>query len=201
MSHVYWVLRELLDMLFPPRMSQLLVRNISTSEIFKTVQVQSHNGICTLLPYQEANVKALIHEAKFFNNRKAVEILAMTIQEWSKATFQPAIIFIPIPLSHKRKKERGYNQVEEILKQIKNLNLRTDILIRNRHTTPQTELTREERLNNIKNAFAVAKPNSLTGKHVVIVDDVLTTGATLNEAKATLLPHNPATITCLAIAH
>ena len=79
------------------------------------------------------------------------------------------------------------------------------MLVRTRHTKPQTTLARKERLTNVVNAFDIrdieAARTLLAGKHVLIIDDVTTTGATLKAAKATLLPLQPASITLLSLAH
>ena len=67
----------------------------------------------------------------------------------------------------------------------------------------QTSLTREERLKNVTGAFSIAieKAPVIAGQRILLIDDVATTGATLRAAKAALLPHQPAAITYLALAH
>lgn len=93
-------------------------------------------------------------------------------------------ILIPIPLSPKRLKKRGYNQAELLTKQLgKRFDLKVfNILKRVKDTKPQYGLKREERLVNIKDAFDISSKISQMGKIAIIVDDVLTTGSTLNEA-------------------
>ena len=70
-----------------------------------------------------------------------------------------------------------------------------------RDTRPQTELARNERISNMRKAFIIKQPQQIVGKHIVLLDDVTTTGATLHAAKAALLLHHPASVTCIALAH
>ncbi|MBN2088324.1 ComF family protein [candidate division KSB1 bacterium] len=90
---------------------------------------------------------------------------------------------IPVPLHHARQRERGYNQSQLLCEEISKI---TDIpvlsgnLARVRYTETQTNLSALKRLSNVKNAFCVNKPDLINGKNIVLVDDVLTTGSTLN---------------------
>jgi ComF family protein len=97
---------------------------------------------------------------------------------------------VPVPLASSRRRERGYNQSEVLadgLARLWNLPLRTDLIARTRATTTQTRLTPGERQRNVANAFrSLADRGSLRGSHLVIVDDVVTTAATLNACAAAL---------------
>ena len=97
---------------------------------------------------------------------------------------------VPVPLASSRRRERGYNQSEVLaagLARRWNLPLRTDLLARTRATTTQTRLTPGERQRNVANAFrSLADRGSLRGLHLVLVDDVVTTAATLNACAAAL---------------
>lgn len=97
---------------------------------------------------------------------------------------------IPVPLSPSRQRERGYNQSTELARHIApvwGIPVREDILVRGRATTTQTRLTPGERKRNVSGAFhAAVHRNSLRGLHLVLVDDVVTTAATLNECAAAL---------------
>ena len=97
-------------------------------------------------------------------------------------------IFVPVPLALGRLRSRGFNQAEEISRQIvgQNGQLRT-VLVRKRETKPQTTLDNwRERRENVAGSFAMHNPTSIVGKDVVLVDDVRTTGATI-EAAAQIL--------------
>jgi len=97
---------------------------------------------------------------------------------------------VPVPLSPTRERERGYNQSEVLaagLARHWNLPLRADLLTRTRATKTQTRLTPGERQRNVANAFrSLADRGSLRGLHLVLVDDVVTTAATLNACAAAL---------------
>ena len=97
---------------------------------------------------------------------------------------------VPVPLSPARHRERGYNQSAELARHIApvwGIPVREDILVRGRATTTQTRLTPGERKRNVSGAFQTAVDrNSLRGQHLILVDDVVTTAATLNECAAAL---------------
>ncbi len=199
------MLSTLLDLLFPPRDTEKIVRNATIDASYLYTKPGFYKNTQFLTDYQNTLVRALVSENKYYQNCKATKILGAVLQKWVEEQDKP-VVFIPIPLSKKRQKERGYNQVTEILKKVQSKNVSTiDILYRAKHTTPQTELNKTERLHNMKGVFAVKKnvseitPVSL----IVIIDDVVTTGATISEARATLAPHLPpnTTLITLALAH
>ena len=200
-------LRKLIDAIFPPRKSEILLRE-STGTAPATIQNAIHREVFYLCSYQDAYVQALIIENKFHRNPTARRVLAQLVSDWSKQ--QPAnLIFIPIPLSSKRYRARGFNQVTEVLNELcreKNYQVDDTILTRPIDTMPQTELQKEARLKNVIGVFDCPKPERLhnfADKTVVLIDDVVTTGATMEVARATLAPLLPSStkLVCLALAH
>ena len=93
---------------------------------------------------------------------------------------------VPVPIHKNRFKKRGFNQAELIAKNL-TWNYK-DILIRQKETKPQAELDRDQRLGNVENAFTLATGANMIGKIVLLLDDVFTTGATLENC-ATVLKH------------
>ncbi|MEP6887874.1 MAG: ComF family protein [Nitrospirales bacterium] len=97
-------------------------------------------------------------------------------------------VIIPVPLHPTRLRNREYNQsllLADRLSRARNIPLSYDNLVRTRETAPQTELSRAVRLKNLRRAFAVRRPQDISGKRVLVIDDVFTTGTTVNEcAKA-----------------
>ncbi|HEY5555478.1 ComF family protein [Acetobacterium sp.] len=146
--------------------------------------------------------KALVHAIKF-KNRPNLGIWAGTQigRELAKIHWSKELeLIIPVPLHPSRLEDRGYNQSEKIargilagleesfaLSQTKLPELKPQHLRRSRNTPHQVGQGREERLTNLLGAFSAEQLESLQGKKVLVVDDVLTTGATLAEVAATLL--------------
>lgn len=200
---------NVLDIFFPPRADEMCVRQTSEDMLLSLV---NHNyrttiGIPFMLSYQNPVVRALIHEAKFEHNDRAIHLLAIALSCFLKELSEPYAL-IPIPLSSSRERSRGYNQVTEILKEALSLSesphvFYGDTLHRARDTAPQTTLTRKERLLNLRNAFSIENECLKTIPYpVLIIDDVTTTGATLIEAKSAIQQANRnASIHLCAIAH
>lgn len=95
----------------------------------------------------------------------------------------------PVPLHFNKMKERGFDQAFLIARQVARtlrLPLEGGLLRRVKATDPQATMTRAERARNIKGAFEVNRPELIAGKNILLVDDVFTTGATVNEAAKTL---------------
>lgn len=97
---------------------------------------------------------------------------------------------IPVPLHKLKKEKRGYNQSDLIadgISEANDIEIADNVLIRIKNTESQTQKTRAERLENVKDVFVAKEQHRLQGKHVLLVDDVITTGATLESAALALL--------------
>lgn len=205
--YIMAIITTLLDLIFPPRETELLITNATKAGYsLKTSLLVIHQTVC-LCDYNEPLVKAAVIENKFHDNKKASLLLAKALEEWcSKQTNQ--LVLIPVPLSQKRYRDRGYNQVDRIIESmilIPGVRTETKILKKIIDTVPQTSLKKADRLKNTRRAFfaEILNPDLFTNTTLVIIDDVCTTGATLASARAVLQPqvHASTKIICLAIAH
>lgn len=198
---------SLYSLLFPPTDTARVVEQSSLESLGLLVSpltIAEHS--VALLPYRHTLVRALIIETKFHKNQKAIGLFAEILAEYlhsfieDRASFtKTAYVLVPIPLAPLRQKERGYNQIEEVIKKT-TLPYDGSVLERVRETKPQTSLRREARLQNIMGAFRVCKP--LTKEVVyIVVDDVTTTGATLLEACAELRKAGATEVYGIALAH
>ena len=124
---------------------------------------------------------ALVHALKFRGELALAGFLGKRLSE--KAT-QSVDRVIPVPLSAARLRERGYNQAVEIARHVLPGKLDVDVCVREKDSTPQMQLPWDERQRNVRGAFHCMRP--LVGASVAVVDDVMTTGATLDELARTL---------------
>jgi ComF family protein len=110
---------------------------------------------------------------------------------------------MPVPLHKKRLRQRGFNQALLLAYGISKkygLTLSFDNLARTRHTKPQVELSGKDRIANVAGAFSLRRPEMLAGRSVVLVDDVFTTGATLNECSRVLKDAGATRVMALTLA-
>jgi len=131
-------------------------------------------------------IKNLIYEYKLSNRRNLSKIIAEKIEEDIKSYIKDKRIemIIYVPLHKSIEKQRGFNHLKEILVHILPPYLISDQIEKTRNTKLQTELPKEKRLRNLKNAFRLKK--QLKAKNILIFDDVLTTGSTLLELYSTI---------------
>lgn len=136
--------------------------------------------------------KTLIHRVKYDKKIPLGKRLARRLGEQAakERDFLNCDLVIPVPLYRARKRDRGFNQSEILAEGISkalNVTVSGDILKRTKNTKDQTNLNAEQRKENVRNAFAVTQPEKVMGRKVILVDDVMTTGATLNECARMLL--------------
>ena len=193
------VLRSILDFLFPPRDNEALVNAATLQDLGALARPRTHDtGIISLLPYRASLVRACVKEAKFRDSEKACLLLAKVLVDYlSEEGSSP--VFVPVPLSAERMRERGYNQAERILRNA-GVPLETNLLIRTRDTLPQTSLPRHERPENVRDAFALARGPNPAHTYIVF-DDVLTTGSTLKSALSAFRAAGALDATGFALAH
>jgi len=198
-----------IDILFPPTDDELRLRHHTPDTILDQYQPTVHNNVWALSSYHDPTVKAAITECKYRNNYHATSLLSALLRQWLHT--QPTIptLLIPLPLSTQRLRKRGYNQVEQVCLRVADLphvTLLSKLLYRQRDTIPQTSLSRQDRLTNVKDAFAV-HPTQLHDiqkyERIILCDDVVTTGATFTAAASALTPHIVCAeqLVCVSLAH
>lgn len=128
--------------------------------------------------------------------------LLMQSNSQIEAAMASTDVVIPIPLSNERLRERGYNQAHEMCKRLAGAKTDPHLLLRVKHTDVQSRLKRTERLKNVATAFAIdpLRAADIKGKRVVLVDDVMTSGATLFSAAKVLRQAQAAHITAVVFA-
>ena len=137
-------------------------------------------------------IKDLIHEFKYNNKDYLATTLSRLMSDFIREYDVPVNfldLIVPVPLHPARLREREFNQAELLARLIASLYkimVSADNLIRRRYTKTQTELESQDRLVNVKDSFAVRTPELFKGKNILLVDDVMTTGATSSEAALAL---------------
>lgn len=150
-------------------------------------------------------IQSVIHHIKYRKmpnlGIRIGELTALTLQSFfSKSTERN---LVPVPLHPVRQKERGYNQsrfISEGIIRIESRDLLENILIRKKNTLSQTKLSRQEREENIHEAFHIVEAARVTGKPFILVDDLITTGATINECARLLKENGAAEVIGVAVA-
>jgi len=148
-------------------------------------------------------MRQAIHQLKYKSLRALTEILAELLGDYLAANSVPGEVLVPVPLHRKRLRERGYNQsilLAEKLGELVGLPVEDDCLIRQRQAPPQARTsTVEERRHNVAGAFA-CRDHRLQDKQVLLIDDVSTTGATLDACAAAIKSAGAASVWGLVLA-
>ena len=210
------LLEAILDAILPRRERRRRTEKRAMSDI--PLSPGSHQllgtDILTVLDYREPAVEDLLQSLKYDASGHAALLCAELLEDFLReelssfrAFSTKRILLVPVPLHTERLQERGFNQIEMILERLpsefKNGRIASisPTLLRTRPTKQQTHLSREERLRNVAGAFELSDADSLRDAHIVLIDDVTTTGATLAEASRPFVRHGiPMTLLALARA-
>ncbi|MDD2331237.1 MAG: ComF family protein [Candidatus Cloacimonetes bacterium] len=160
--------------------------------------------ICRSALKFEAAVADLVHEYKYKRRMKVAGWLAEVMVEYvqGQKAYQSFDYIMAVPLHRVRKRERGFNQSELVARALAR-KLGTDYIepvIRAYYTKSQTMLSKAERQSNLSSAFTLKKKSPVTGKRILIVDDVFTTGSTVNEISKVLKTKDPEFVAVLTAA-
>jgi ComF family protein len=146
----------------------------------------------------------ILHELKY-NGQKNIgtEMGRMFGNELKDTGFSCADLILPVPLHHTRQRKRGYNQSELIargMSDILHIPVLTSLIIRTMDTLSQTRKSRFERWENVHSVFRCNNPEAIRNKHVLLVDDVITTGATLEACADCILSIEGITVSIASLA-
>ena len=168
----------------------------------KNNPLQSTDGIRSASYYEDNPIRPAIHFFKYRNHRGVASILGKILIDAYRRYRLNADVIVPVPLHPSRLRERGYNQSQLLANEIGiffNLPVDTDTLQRVRKTRTQMELEVNERRQNVLNAFA-CRSKKLVGQRVLLIDDVCTTGSTLDACAAALKEGSAASVWGLTLA-
>lgn len=203
------VTMRLLDLLFPPRSDESIARDVAADEFLAHLSPQlvgsTIPATVALLPFSHPHVRAVIHEAKYHGSAHAYALLSLALTEYLRDADDKgrAPILVPVPLGKARRKERGFNQVEELIRHAQKScggDMDASLLIRVRETVSQVSLPKAEREANMRGAFGSTRPADPHRTYIVI-DDVVTTGATLQAAIDALTAAGASHVIPIALAH
>ena len=208
-------IETILDTILPLRPRSARTKALKLESVPLTVTSHELLGaqITTLMDYQRPEVRDLIQSLKYDGTGYAAHLCAAVLSEYfseelsnARMFSQKRIVLMPIPLHPSRERERGFNQIGLALAALPpeyrtgdSAALIPGVLERVRQTTPQTHLSRAERLRNVSDAFTVSNPALVQNTHVYLIDDVATTGATLIHA-GKALKRAGAEVTLIALA-
>ncbi len=158
----------------------------------------------TLYPY-ESPIREILTEVKFSKKRWLMNIFEKDIQSFCESLKGETHydILIPVPLDHQKRMEREFNQAEllaHLMSKSIQIPVQTRWLKKRRTLFAQSELSRRERLIHVRDIFKINFAEGLKGKRVLLVDDILTTGTTAEEAARTLKKHGAKSVDVFALA-
>jgi len=155
-------------------------------------------GLFCAASYQNFIIKKLISQFKYepYIKELAKPLAVLIIQHFQALDYPPpffkdraGFVLMPVPLHKKRLKMRGFNQAEEIALQLSlffKMPLISDCLLKTKQTLHQAQLSKKERTDNVKSAFVCQNKNLIKEKKILLVDDVFTTGSTMEECARVL---------------
>lgn len=208
---------KILDYVLPPRTNFDIVQKLSEKDIInlpKSEKVENFEWITPLFKYKDKKVRAIVWELKYKDNTSPLDTIGRLLFDEILILISDILIFnndaefvlIPIPITNIKRSVRGYNQSEYIAKSIIQNDIEHSLLYapqwfqKIKETSSQSHSeSKEERIQNLTDSFE-ANAN-LEGKYVILIDDVVTTGSTLLEARKTLLEAGARDVLAFTIAH
>jgi ComF family protein len=150
-------------------------------------------------------MKEAIPRFKYHGAIRLAKPLGLFLAEYQDPDFpfSEFNLILAVPLHRRRLRQRGFNQATLLARRVSrahSIPLDSTSLLRSRFTEPQTQLSGPERLKNIRGAFKVGRPEIIAGKHILLIDDVFTTGATVQECAKVLVKGGAKRVDVLTLA-
>ena len=184
------------------------VRNVTAGRTCISCHKKSNiYGFISPFSYDSSLIRDLVHGLKYNRIWSLGSILAGLIADYFflyNIILPKESFLVPIPIHARRKRIRGFNQTELIAENlgcILGIPVVTGILEKEKYTTPQVRLTGEERNKNVCNTFRIRRPEAIYHKTILLIDDIKTTGATLEEVARILKEAGAKQIWAITVAH
>lgn len=206
----------ILEIIFPPGFLIEKLEKMSALEFVnkaKKADIENSHGfpIFALFSYKDQLVRIAIRQVKYKRNQKIARLFAEILKNFIVPELEDEIVYtnfvdpiiVPIPSHQRKMREKGFNQTVLILNELSRISTFEikEVLVKIKETGPQTSKNREERLKNLQNCFVVKEKELIYGRNIIVFDDVITTGGTLNEARRALKLAGARRIVGFALAH
>ncbi len=225
LKHARGIYDFVLEIVFPKSLELKALEILSPDQLLTKVErcIGTDSPVVeAIFQYRTPLMREAIWQLKYHGNRKIATLLAESMYEEiitlvgedfennSQNNSTQKIFLLPIPLSKKRQKERGFNQGELLARaiiKIDTANIFTfapNFLEKIKDTPSQTSISdRQKRIKNVRGCFQVPEEirSTVFGKTIILIDDVTTTGSTLEEGRRALLSVGAGKVVCLAVAH
>lgn len=207
------VLKIVLDIAFPRSRRDAAVDTLTVSSLAPRLAPKHVCSALTLFDYRDPLIRNMIWMLKYRGNTRALQLCAALLHETLVGERADELlpdtaqfVIIPIPLSRKRLRHRGFNQTallgEALAAHAPHLwEHQSDTLIKIRETAPQSSLPRVRRLTNVAGAFSVTHAEKIRDRTVILLDDVITTGSTVRAAARVLEQAGAKRVMPVALAH
>jgi competence protein ComFC len=205
--------KTLLDIIFPQKELELEISTLLPENLSGKLHIKETGESISLFQYKDTLIRQMVWLLKYKKNLHVAQLFASVLCDYLMEELSDEIIFsgnlrvviVPLPLSKRRERERGSNQIKLVTDELQKLgefDVDAGLLIKKVHTVPQTSLpNKKARAKNIKGAFEVRSNRDLKNVHVILIDDVLTTGSTLYEAQKTLKAAGVHKVSCITFTH
>jgi ComF family protein len=215
-----------LDFIFPKSDTVFTLEELGVGELLEKLpparEIEGRDEhLIAVFDYKNPSVREMIWELKYKGNRNIGRKFAEILLDILRAELAERILFekftnplfIPMPVSDERRRERGWNQTEIVAEEMMKLigenspagefEYSPKILIKHIHTESQarTHATKRERLENLSRSMSVRDAEKIRGRCIILFDDVTTSGSTFTEAKRALKESGARKILCVALAH